>query len=100
MKYFLLTLWITLIIFGGISGGGDIALGIFLLPCFIAGVWTVISVGVDGLLGSQEPRSAPPMIYPTRYMPWDEREHTGDPTRPDDEHPVIVLKDYEWRRVK
>jgi hypothetical protein len=96
VKWFLFGVWFTVMLIAGISNGWKSAAGIFLLVCFVAGVWTVISAGVDALLRPQEPRTGPSQEIPVWYP--DPRD--GDPTRPQDEHPVIVLKDYQWRRVK
>jgi hypothetical protein len=79
----------------GISAGWKAGLGVLVLAGLVLGVWTVISAGVDAALRPQEPRTD--LYEPDPYSDYDPR--AGDPTRPqEDEHPVIVLKDYQYRR--
>lgn len=73
--------------------GAFLAIGLVLV-----GLWTLVSWPIDKALGSQEARTGDDSSETTTYIYWVEDDRRGDPTAPDDEHQVIALKDYEYRR--
>src|SRR5262252_8296480 len=69
----------TLTLLAGITGGWEGAAAVFLGCAFVLGVWTVISAGVDFLMGPQ----GPPRGDVTIYWQSDIDPRDGDPTRPE-----------------
>jgi hypothetical protein len=67
--------------------GWEAGVGVILLVSFIASVWACVDLCVDAALAPVQSRLAPPTIMPTH----DADPQHGDPTRPDDDHALIVL---------